>query len=197
MNQPLMPKATAVWLIDNTTLTFKQIADFCGLHELEVKGIADGDVAVGIKAYNPILSNQLTREEIQLSSEDPSRLLQMNKKNTEIEVKKMVGTKYTPISKREDRPNAIAWLTKNYPQLADSQICKLVGTTKNTVVGIRTRKHWNMSNISPKDPVAANLCTQTDLIKAIERAKKKQERLEKKRKKKKQNKQILLNKKFF
>ena len=185
MNQPLMPKATAVWLIDNTTLTFKQIADFCGLHELEVKGIADGDVAVGIKAYNPILSNQLTREEIQLSSEDPSRLLQMNKKNTEIEVKKMVGTKYTPISKREDRPNAIAWLTKNYPQLADSQICKLVGTTKNTVVGIRTRKHWNMSNISPKDPVAANLCTQTDLIKAIERAKKKQERLEEEKKKEK------------
>ena len=185
MNQPLMPKATAVWLIDNTTLTFKQIADFCGLHELEVKGIADGDVAVGIKAYNPILSNQLTREEIQLSSEDPSRLLQMNKKNTEIEVKKMVGTKYTPISKREDRPNAIAWLTRNYPQLADSQICKLVGTTKNTVVGIRTRKHWNMSNISPKDPVAANLCTQTDLIKAIERAKKKQERLEKEKKKEK------------
>jgi uncharacterized protein len=109
----------------------------------------------------------------------------MNKKNTEIEVKKMVGTKYTPISKREDRPNAIAWLTKNYPQLADSQICKLVGTTKNTVVGIRTRKHWNMSNISPKDPVAANLCTQTDLIKAIERAKKKQERLEKEKKKEK------------
>ena len=183
--QSIVPKATAVWLIDNTTLTFKQIADFCGLHELEVKGIADGDVAVGIKAYNPILSNQLTREEIQLSSEDPSRLLQMNKKNTEIEVKKMVGTKYTPISKREDRPNAIAWLTKNYPQLADSQICKLVGTTKNTVVGIRTRKHWNMSNISPKDPVAANLCTQTDLIKAIERAKKKQERLEKEKKKEK------------
>ncbi len=185
MNQPLMPKATAVWLIDNSTLTFKQIADFCGLHELEVKGIADGDVAVGIKAYNPILSNQLTREEIRLSSEDPSRPLKMNQKNMDIEVKKMVGTKYTPIAKREDRPNAIAWLTKNYPQLADSQICKLVGTTKNTVVGIRTRKHWNMSNISPKDPVAANLCTQTDLVKAVERAKKKQERIEKEKKKEK------------
>ena len=187
MNQPLMPKATAVWLIDNTTLTFKQIADFCGLHELEVKGIADGDVAVGIKAYNPILSNQLTREEIQLSSEDPSRPLKMNQKNIDIEVKKMVGTKYTPIAKREDRPNAIAWLTKNYPQLADSQICKLVGTTKNTVVGIRTRKHWNMSNISPKDPVAANLCTQTDLMKAIEKTKRKQEKLEKAKKKEKEN----------
>ena len=187
MNQPLMPKATAVWLIDNTTLTFKQIADFCGLHELEVKGIADGDVAVGIKAYNPILSNQLTREEIQLSSEDPSRPLKMNQKNMDIEVKKMVGTKYTPIAKREDRPNAIAWLTKNYPQLADSQICKLLGTTKNTVVGIRTRKHWNMSNISPKDPVAANLCTQTDLMKAVEKAKRKQEKLEKAKKKEKEN----------
>ena len=187
MNQPLMPKATAVWLIDNTTLTFKQIADFCGLHELEVKGIADGDVAVGIKAYNPTLSNQLTREEIQLSSEDPSRPLKMNQKNMDIEVKKMVGTKYTPIAKREDRPNAIAWLTKNYPQLADSQICKLVGTTKNTVVGIRTRKHWNMSNISPKDPVAANLCTQTDLMKAVEKAKRKQEKLEKAKKKEKEN----------
>ena len=187
MNQPLMPKATAVWLIYNTTLTFKQIADFCGLHELEIKGIADGDVAVGIKAYNPILSNQLTREEIQLSSEDPSRPLTMNQKNMDIEVKKMVGTKYTPIAKREDRPNAIAWLAKNYPQLADSQICKLVGTTKNTVVGIRTRKHWNMSNISPKDPVAANLCTQTDLMKAVEKAKRKQEKLEKAKKKEKAN----------
>jgi len=185
MNHPLMPKATAVWLIENTTLTFKQIADFSGLHELEIKGIADGDVAVGIKAYNPILSNQLTREEIQLSSEDEMRPLQMKKKNIEIEVKKMIGTKYIPIAKREDRPNAIAWLTKNYPYLADSQICKLVGTTKNTVVGIRTRKYWNMSNVSPKDPVAANLCTQTDLIKAIEKAKKKQEKTEKEKKKEK------------
>jgi hypothetical protein len=185
MNQPLMPKATAVWLIENTTLTFKQIADFCGLHELEIKGIADGDVAIGIKAYNPILSNQLTREEIQLSSEDSLRALEMKKRNMEIEVKKMVGTKYTPIAKREDRPNAVAWLTKTYPQLADSQICKLVGTTKNTVVGIRTRKHWNMSNISPKDPVASNLCTQTDLVEAVEKAKRKQERLEKEKKKEK------------
>ncbi|MDB9712049.1 DUF1013 domain-containing protein [Pelagibacteraceae bacterium] len=186
MNLPLMPKATAVWLIENTTLTFKQIADFSGLHELEIKGIADGDVAIGIKAYNPILSNQLTREEIQLSSEDPSRPLVMKKKNMDIEVKKMVGTKYTPIAKREDRPNSIAWLTKNYPHLADSQICRLVGTTKNTVVGIRTRKYWNMSNVSPKDPVAANLCTQTDLVAAIEKAKRKQERIEKEKKKEKE-----------
>ena len=184
-NVPLMPMATAVWLVENTTLTFKQISKFCNLHEVEVQGIADGEVAKGIMAYNPIISGQLTREEIQLSSEDPSRPLVMKKKNMDIEVKKMVGTKYTPIAKREDRPNAIAWLTKNYPHLADSQICRLVGTTKNTVVGIRTRKYWNMSNVSPKDPVAANLCTQTDLVAAIEKAKRKQERIEKEKKKEK------------
>ncbi len=181
MNAPLMPKATAVWLIENTSLTFKQIADFCGLHELEIKGMADGDVSVGIKAYNPILSNQLTREEIELSSKDPNRPLQLKEKNVEIEVKKMIGTKYTPISQREDKPNAIAWLTKNYPMLADSQICKLVGSTKNTVDAIRNRKHWNMSNISPKDPVMASLCSQTELQAAIDKAKRKVEREAKKK----------------
>ncbi|MBL61599.1 MAG: cytoplasmic protein [Candidatus Pelagibacter sp.] len=181
MTLPLMPKATAVWLIENTSLTFKQIADFCGLHELEIKGIADGDVAVGIKAYNPILSNQLTRDEIEASSNDPRRPLNLVEKNVEFEVKKMVGPKYTPISQREDKPNAIAWLTKNYPTLTDAQICKLVGSTKNTVDAIRNRKHWNMSNISPKDPVMANLCTQTDLQDAIDKAQKKQEREAKKK----------------
>lgn len=181
MTLPLMPKATAVWLIENTSLTFKQIADFCGLHELEIKGIADGDVAVGIKAYNPILSNQLTRDEIEASSNDPRRPLNLVEKNVEFEVKKMVGPKYTPISQREDKPNAIAWLTKNYPGLTDAQICKLVGSTKNTVDAIRNRKHWNMSNISPKDPVMANLCTQTDLQDAIDKAQKKQEREAKKK----------------
>tara|TARA_B100000886_G_scaffold58003_3_gene35687 strand:- start:270 stop:869 length:600 start_codon:yes stop_codon:yes gene_type:complete len=181
MTLPLMPKATAVWLIENTSLTFKQIADFCGLHELEIKGIADGDVAVGIKAYNPILSNQLTRDEIEASSNDPRRPLNLVEKNVEFEVKKMVGPKYTPISQREDKPNAIAWLTKNYPALTDAQICKLVGSTKNTVDAIRNRKHWNMSNISPKDPVMANLCTQTDLQDAIDKAQKKQEREAKKK----------------
>ncbi len=180
MNLPLMPKATAVWLIENTSLTFKQIADFCGLHELEIKGIADGDVAIGIKAYNPILSNQLTRDEIEASSNDANRPLNLKEKN-EIEVKKMVGTKYTPISQREDKPNAISWLTKNYPILTDAQICKLVGSTKNTVDAIRNRKHWNMSNISPKDPVMASLCTQTDLQAAIDKAKAKQEREVKKK----------------
>jgi hypothetical protein len=181
MNAPLMPKATAVWLIENTSLTFKQIADFCGLHELEIKGMADGDVSVGIKAYNPILSNQLTREEIELSSKDPNRPLQLREKNIDIEVKKMIGTKYTPIAQREDKPNAIAWLTKNYPMLADSQICKLVGSTKNTVDAIRNRKHWNMSNISPKDPVMASLCSQTELQAAIDKAKRKVEREAKKK----------------
>ena len=180
MNLPLMPKATAVWLIENTSLTFKQIANFCGLHELEIKGIADGDVAIGIKAYNPILSNQLTRDEIEASSNDANRPLNLKEKN-EIEVKKMVGTKYTPISQREDKPNAISWLTKNYPILTDAQICKLVGSTKNTVDAIRNRKHWNMSNISPKDPVMASLCTQTDLQAAIDKAKAKQEREVKKK----------------
>jgi hypothetical protein len=181
MSAPLMPKATAVWLIENTSLTFKQIADFCGLHELEIKGMADGDVSVGIKAYNPILSNQLTREEIELSSKDPNRPLQLKEKNIDIEVKKMIGTKYTPIAQREDKPNAIAWLTKNYPMLADSQICKLVGSTKNTVDAIRNRKHWNMSNISPKDPVMASLCSQTELQAAIDKAKRKVEREAKKK----------------
>jgi hypothetical protein len=181
MNAPLMPKATAVWLIENTSLTFKQIADFCDLHELEIKGMADGDVSVGIKAYNPILSNQLTREEIELSSKDPNRPLQLKEKNIDIEVKKMIGTKYTPIAQREDKPNAIAWLTKNYPMLADSQICKLVGSTKNTVDAIRNRKHWNMSNISPKDPVMASLCSQTELQAAIDKAKRKVEREAKKK----------------
>ena len=181
MNLPLMPKATAVWLIENTALTFKQIADFCGLHELEIKGIADGDVAVGIKAYNPILSNQLTRDEIEASSKDPGRPLKLVEKNMEFEVKKMVGTKYTPISQREDKPNAIAWLTKNYPILTDAQICKLVGSTKNTVEAIRNRKHWNMSNIAAKDPVMASLCTQTELQAAIDKAKRRQEREAKKK----------------
>ncbi len=181
MNLPLMPKATAVWLIENTSLTFKQIADFCGLHELEIKGIADGDVAIGIKAYNPILSNQLTRDEIEASSKDPNRPLKLVVKDVEFEVKKMVGTKYTPISQREDKPNAIAWLTKNYSILTDAQICKLVGSTKNTVDAIRNRKHWNISNISPKDPVMANLCSQTELQAAIDKAKRRQEREVKKK----------------
>jgi len=175
LDKPLMPKATAVWLLENTSLTFKQIADFCQLHELEIKGIADGDVAVGIKAYNPILANQLTREEIEECSKDPNKSLSINKKVLDYEIKTVVGPKYTPLSKRQDRPDAIAWIIKNYPQLSEGQISKLVSTTKNTVESVKSRKHWNSSNITPKDPVALNLCTQSDLQKAVEKANKKVE----------------------
>lgn len=188
LDKPLMPKATAVWLLENTSLTFKQIADFCQLHELEVKGIADGDVAVGIKAYNPILANQLTREEIEECSKDPNKPLNLNKKILDYEIKTVTGPKYTPLSKRQDRPDAIAWLVKNYPQLTDGQISKLVGTTKNTVDSVRTRKHWNTSNISPKDPVALNLCTQLDLQKAVEKANRRVEREKKAKLKQEANK---------
>ena len=144
---PFMPKATAVWLVENTTLTFKQIAKFCNLHELEVKGIADGDVAKGIKAYNPILAGQLTREEIDLCSKDPEKSLIINKRNEEVEVKERKKPKYTPLSKRQDRPDAIVWLIKNYSQLSDGQIAKLVGSTKNTVSLIKSKSYWNSSNL--------------------------------------------------
>jgi hypothetical protein len=177
LDKPLMPKATAVWLLENTSLTFKQIAVFCQLHELEIKGIADGDV--GIKAYNPILANQLTREEIEDCSKDPNRSLSINKKILDYEIKTVVGPKYTPLSKRQDRPDAIAWIIKNYPQLSEGQISKLVSTTKNTVESVKSRKHWNSSNITAKDPVALNLCTQNDLQKAVEKANRKVENLKK------------------
>ena len=183
---PFMPKATAVWLVENTTLTFKQIANFCNLHELEVKGIADGDVAKGIKAYNPILAGQLTREEIEASSKDSNRPLVLNKKVLDIKFEKR-SNKYVPLSKREDRPQAVLWLTKNFPQLADSQIVKLVGSTKKTVDLIRSKRYWNSSNLVPKDPVVANLCSQVDIKDAVDKAdrkiarkKKEQERLNKK-----------------
>jgi len=188
VDKPLMPKATAVWLIENTTLTFKQIANFCQLHELEVKGIADGDVAVGIKAYNPILAGELTRDEIESCSKDPNKALKINQKTVEYEVKKVTGPRYTPLSKRQDRPDAIAWLVKNYPQLSEGQISKLVGTTKNTVEAIKSRKHWNIQNITPKDPVALNLCTQSELQKAIEKANRRVEREKKEKAKEEVNK---------
>ena len=168
-DKPFMPKATAVWLVENTTLTFKQIAEFCSLDELEVKGIADGDVAKGIKAYNPILAGQLTREEIEESSKDVNRPLTLNKKVLDIKSEKKTN-KYVPLSKRQDRPEAVLWLTKNYPQLSDGQIVKLVGSTKNTVNSIRKKNYWNSSNLSPKDPVVSNLCSQIDIKKAAEKA---------------------------
>ena len=170
-NAPLMPMATAVWLVENTTLTFKQIAEFCKLHEVEIQGIADGEVAKGIKAYNPIISGQLTREEIELSSKDESRPLQI--KNTDIEIssenKKI--KKYVPLSKRQDKPDSALWLIKHHSILKDSQIAKLVGVTKNSVVAIRNKSYWNYNNLNPKDPVAMNLFTQKDLIEAIEKLK--------------------------
>ena len=168
---PFMPKATAVWLVENTTLTFKQIANFCNLHELEIKGIADGDVAKGIKAYNPILAGQLTRDEIDACSKDPSRSLNLIKKDTEIKIiKERKKPKYTPLSKRQDRPDAILWLCKNSPQLTDGQISKLVGSTKGTVSLIRNKSYWNMSNLKPRDPVILSLCTQDIFQKALEKA---------------------------
>jgi len=168
-DKPFMPKATAVWLVENTKISFKQIADFCALHELEIKGIADGDVAKGIKAYNPILAGQLTREEIEECSKDINRSLVLNKKILDIKDEKKVN-KYVPLSTRQDRPEAVLWLTKNYPQLSDGQIVKLVGSTKNTVSGIRNKKYWNSSNLTPKDPVVFNFCSLSDLKQAIDKS---------------------------
>ena len=176
-NAPLMPMATAVWLVENTTLSFRQIANFCNLHELEVKGIADGDVAKGIKAYNPILAGQLTREEVDLSSKDHDRPLQLNKKKEEVVVSKgRKKVKYTPISKRKDRPDSVLWLLKNFPQLSDGQVAKLVGSTKGTVALIRNRTFWNFSNLTARDPVILGLCTQINFEKVIGKANRKKER---------------------
>jgi hypothetical protein len=170
-DRPLMPKATAVWLVENTKISFKQIADFCNLHELEVKGIADGDVEKGIKAYNPILAGQLTREEIVASSKDSNRPLVLSKKNLDISIStRKKKPRYVPLSKRQDRPNAALWLIKNYPELSDRQIGKLVGSTKNTVSLIKNNNYWNSSNLTPKDPVVSSLCSQIDIKNAVEKA---------------------------
>jgi|TARA_B110000914_G_C15469068_1_gene449743 hypothetical protein len=173
---PFMPKATAVWLVENTTLTFKQIAIFCKLHELEIKGIADGDVAKGIKAYNPILAGQLTREEIDLCSKDTNKILSLVKRTEEVEVKERKKPKYTPLSKRQDRPDAILWLVKNFPEFTDGQVSILVGSTKGTVSLIRKRSYWNFSNLKPRDPVILALCTQEIFEKALAKAKRRVER---------------------
>ena len=187
-DSPLMPKATAVWLVENTKISFKQIADFCNLHELEVKGIADGDVAKGIKAYNPILAGQLTRDEIEKASTDINKPLILNKKKLNISSNPKKKTqKYIPLSKRQDRPDAVVWLIKNFPQLSDNQIAKLIGSTKNTVSLIRNKNYWNISNLSPKDPVVSNLCSQIDIKNAADKADqkiaRKKKEIEKKNKK--------------
>tara|TARA_B110000305_G_C19147528_1_gene496476 strand:- start:86 stop:679 length:594 start_codon:yes stop_codon:yes gene_type:complete len=173
---PFMPKATAVWLVENTTLTFKQIANFCNLHELEVKGIADGDVAKGIKAYSPILAGQLTREEIDLCSKDQNKNLNLVERLGEVQIKERKKPKYTPLSKRQDRPDAALWLLKNYAALTDGQISKLVGSTKGTITLIRKRSYWNFSNLKAKDPVILGLCTQDTFEKTLEKANRRVER---------------------
>ena len=170
MALPIMAKATAVWLVDNTMLTFKQIGDFCGLHELEVQGIADGEVASGIKGFDPIANNQLDKDEIKRALESPSHKLSLkHNPSAEGETKKR-GPRYTPLSKRQDRPSAIAWLVKFHPELSDAQISKLVGTTKPTILTIRDRSHWNITNIQPVDPVALGLCKQIELDAAVKKA---------------------------
>lgn len=173
MALPIMAKATAVWLVDNTTLTFKQIADFCGLHELEVNGIADGEVAQGIKGFDPIANNQLTAEEIKKAEDKPIHKLELKYYAAAEGEQKRRGPRYTPLSKRQDRPAAILWLVKFHPELSDGQISKLVGTTKPTIQALRERTHWNIANIQPIDPVALGLCKQLELDAAVQKAAKK------------------------
>ena len=184
-NTPLMPMATAVWLVENTSLTFKQIADFCDLHEVEVQGIADGEVAKGIKGYNPIMAGQLSREEIDLSSKDENRPLQIKGADIQISNDEKKIKKYIPLSKRQDKPDSALWLIKQHNLLKDSQIAKLVGITKNSVTSIRNKSYWNYNNLNPKDPVALNLFSQKDLLDAIEKAERRIKR-EKKLKEKQQ-----------
>ena len=169
--QPLMPKATAVWLVENTALSFDQIADFCKLHPLEVKAIADGDAAQGIKGLDPILTGQLTREEIDAAEHDPEHRLHLSEPKVRLpQPKAKKGPRYTPVSRRQDRPNAILWLIRNHPELKDSQIMRLVGTTKSTIQAIRERTHWNATNLQPLDPVTLGLCSQIDLDLEVQRA---------------------------
>jgi len=185
-NIPLMPMATAVWLVENTTLTFKQIAKFCNLHDVEVQGIADGEVAKGIMAYNPIISGQLTREEIEQASKDKNKDLQIKNTDIEISSEEKKIKKYIPLSKRQDKPDSALWLIRHHSLLKDSQIAKLVGVGKSSVTSIKNKSYWNYNNLSPKDPVALGIFTQKDLIEAIEKAERriKREKKEKERAKK-------------
>jgi hypothetical protein len=170
MAKPIMAKATAVWLVDNTTLTFKQVADFCEMHELEVQGIADGDVAAGVKGFDPISNNQLTTDEIKKAEADPKQKLQLKFYAAALGEEKRRGPRYTPLSKRQDRPASILWLVKFHPELTNGQIGKLVGTTKPTIMAMRERTHWNINNIQPIDPVALGLCKQSELDAAVQKA---------------------------
>ena len=178
-NAPLMPKATAVWLVENTSLTFDQIAEFCKLHPLEVKGIADGEVAAGIKGHDPISSLQLTRDEIARAEKDASHHLKLAESKVRLpEFKKARGPRYTPLSRRQDRPNAILWLVRNHPELKDAQIMRLAGTTKTTLLAIKNRTHWNSATLSPLDPVTLGLCSQIDLDFEVGRASKDKPKVE-------------------
>ncbi|MFW8635386.1 DUF1013 domain-containing protein [Cribrihabitans pelagius] len=170
MAKPLMAKATAVWLVDNTTISFKQIADFVGMHELEIQGIADGEVAVGVKGFDPVANNQLTQDEINKAEASPVHRLKLKFNPAAAGEEKRRGPRYTPLSKRQDRPNSILWLVKFHPELSDGQIAKLVGTTKPTIQSIRERTHWNIANMQPIDPVALGLCKQTELDAAVQKA---------------------------
>ena len=185
---PLMPMATAVWLVENTTLTFKQIAEFCKLHEVEIQGIADGEVAKGIKPYNPIISGQLTKEEIELSSKNENRPLKISSSDIEISNANKKIKRYVPLSKRQDKPDSALWLIKQHPQLKDSQIAKLVGVTKNSVTSIRNKNYWNYNNLNAKDPVAMGLFSQKDLISSIEKAERRIKREKKEKEKERQEK---------
>lgn len=180
MTEILMPKATAVWLVDNTSLTFDQIADFCGLHPLEVKGIADGDVAMGVRGADPISNGQLTREEIEQAEENSDfRMSAVKPKYSELhKPSKRRGPRYTPLSRRQNRPDAIAWLVRNHPELSDAQISKLIGTTKTTIGAVRERTHWNSANIKPTDPVSLGLCSQIDLDEQVKKASSRRKKLE-------------------
>ena len=189
-NAPLMPMATAVWLVENTTLTFKQIADFCKLHEVEIQGIADGEVAKGIKAYNPIISGQLTREEIELSSKDENRPLEIKSADIEISNSEKKIKKYIPLSKRQDKPDSALWLIRQHNILKDSQIGKLVGITKNSVTTIRNKSYWNYNNLNPKDPVALGLFSQINLIEAIEKSERRIKREKKEKEKAKLTREV-------
>ena len=181
---PLMPKATAIWLVDNTSLSFRQIGDFCGMHELEIKGIADGEVGVGIKGLNPITSGQLTKDEIDrcADNEDESLKIIENEISEKTEQSKK-KKKYTPLSKRQDRPDAVYWLIRNHPELKDSQVARLVGSTKNTIDAIRKRTHWNMANIRPQDPIGLGICRQVELDEALAKAERSMKRAQKKKEK--------------
>jgi uncharacterized protein len=176
MAHPLMPKATAVWLIENTSLSFEQIAEYCGLHPLEVQGIADDEVSTGIQGLDPIVRNQVTREEIDRCQADPSARLKMAVQDLPQPTKRTKGPRYTPVAKRQDKPDGIAWLARHHPELKDSQIARLIGTTKNTIQSVRERTHWNSPNIRPRDPVLLGLCSQIDLNQAVEKGRRAAER---------------------